>query len=56
MLTHLPFDPCPRRAPTPAEPLTVNQRRLPADVRVPSATPGRVHLEKGGLWQALVAN
>ena len=30
--------------------------REPADVRVPSATPGRVHLEKGGLWQALVAN
>lgn len=35
MLTHLPFDPCPRRAPTLDEPLTVNQRRLPADVRVP---------------------
>lgn len=30
--------------------------RESADVRVPSATPGRVHLEKGGLWQALVAN
>jgi hypothetical protein len=30
--------------------------REPADVRVPSAAPGRVHLEKGGLWQALVAN
>lgn len=28
----------------------------PADVRVPSAAPGRVHLEKGGLWQALAAN
>lgn len=30
--------------------------RAPADVRVPSAAPGRVHLEKGGLWQALAAN
>jgi hypothetical protein len=30
--------------------------REPADVRVPSAAPGRVHLEKGGLWQALAAN
>lgn len=29
--------------------------REPADVRVPSAVPGRVHLEKGGLWQALAA-
>lgn len=27
-----------------------------ADVRVPSAAPGRVHLEKGGLWQALAVN
>ena len=35
MLTHLPFDPCPRRAPTASEPLTVNLRSLPADVRVP---------------------
>nr|MBL8410121.1 helix-turn-helix transcriptional regulator [Dechloromonas sp.] len=35
MLTHLPFDPCPRRAPTADEPLTVNLRSLPADVRVP---------------------
>lgn len=35
MLTHLPFDPCPRRAPTVAEPLTVNLRSLPSDVRVP---------------------
>lgn len=30
--------------------------REPAGVRVPSAAPGRVHLEKGGLWQALVPN
>lgn len=30
--------------------------RDPAGVRVPSAAPGRVHLEKGGLWQALAAN
>jgi AraC-like DNA-binding protein len=36
MLTTLPFDPCPRRAPTAAEPLTVNLRRLPADVHVPA--------------------
>lgn len=36
MLTHLPFDPSPRRAPTADEPLTVNLRRLPADVRVPA--------------------
>lgn len=35
MLTRLPFDPLPRRAPTPDEPLTVNQRSLPSDVRVP---------------------
>lgn len=30
--------------------------RARAEVRVPSAAPGRVHLEKGGLWQALVAH
>ncbi len=30
--------------------------REQADVRVPSAAPGRVHLEKGGLWQALAVN
>ncbi|HJV93236.1 MAG TPA: helix-turn-helix transcriptional regulator [Azonexus sp.] len=36
MLTHLPFDPCPRRAPTADEPLTVNLRSLPADVTVPA--------------------
>lgn len=35
MLTHLPFDPIPRRAPTADEPVTVNLRRPPADVRVP---------------------
>lgn len=35
MLTHLPFDPVPRRAPTPAEPLTVNLRRPPPDVAIP---------------------
>lgn len=35
MLTHLPFDPVPRRAPTPAEPLTVNLRRPPPDVTIP---------------------
>lgn len=35
MLTHLPFDAMPRRAPTPAEPVTVNLRRPPADVHVP---------------------
>ncbi len=36
MLTHLPFDPVPRRAPTVEEPVTVNLRRPPPDVRVPS--------------------
>ncbi len=35
MLTHLPFDPLPRRAPTAAEPVTVNLRRPPPDVVVP---------------------
>lgn len=35
MLTHLPFDPVPRRAPTPEEPLTVNLRRPPPDVIIP---------------------
>ncbi len=35
MLTHLPFDPMPRRAPTPDEPVTVNLRQPPADIRVP---------------------
>ena len=30
------YDPCPRRIPTPEVPLTVNQRRLPPDVKVPS--------------------
>ena len=35
MLTHLPFDPVPRRAPTSAEPLTVNLRRPPPDVIIP---------------------
>ncbi len=36
MLTHLPFDPVPRRAPTAEEPLTVNLRSPPADVHVPA--------------------
>lgn len=35
MLTHLDFDPVPRRAPTPDEPITVNLRRPPPDVCVP---------------------
>jgi len=35
MLTHLPFDPVPRRAPTPDEPVTVNLRRPPPDVVIP---------------------
>lgn len=36
MLTHLSFDPVPRRAPTVDEPVTVNLRSPPADVHVPS--------------------
>lgn len=35
MQTRLPFDPFPRRAPTVAEPITVNLRRPPPDVAVP---------------------
>lgn len=35
MLTRLSFDPLPRRAPTAAEPLTVNLRCPPADVAIP---------------------
>lgn len=35
MLTSLPFDPVPRRAPTLSEPLTVNLRQPPPDVVVP---------------------
>ncbi|MDE2441825.1 MAG: helix-turn-helix transcriptional regulator [Betaproteobacteria bacterium] len=35
MLTSLPFDPVPRRAPTVDEPLTVNLRQPPPDVYVP---------------------
>lgn len=35
MLTRLPFDPLPRRAPTRDEPLTVNLRQPPPDVHVP---------------------
>lgn len=35
MQTRLPFDPVPRRAPTDAEPITVNLRRPPPDVAVP---------------------
>lgn len=35
MQPRLPFDPFPRRAPTPEEPITVNLRRPPPDVTVP---------------------
>ena len=35
MQTRHPFDPFPRRAPSPAEPITVNLRRPPPDVAVP---------------------
>lgn len=36
MLTYLPFDPVPRRAPSLDEPVTVNLRRPPSNLRVPA--------------------